>query len=110
MSFTLTSQVTEATLPKVLPRGFAVFASSLHFPEPITVTVFDASVVISGAARRALRKVAATHGRSLLFVARDFTQEARDLIESHGAHILSQANFGWSDEDYIAIRTRTPVA
>ncbi|WP_035614335.1 hypothetical protein [Haloferula sp. BvORR071] len=104
MSLTITKRVSNAKLAKMLPRSLAEFAASLHLPEPTTLVVFDDEVVSSGSTRKALRKLSAESGGSALFAARDFTIEARQLIESHGIQIMSQTNFGWSDERYEMIR------
>src|SRR5688572_22827631 len=104
MSLTITKRVTNAKLSKILPRNLAGFASNLHLAEPITLVVFDDEVVISSLARKAIRKLPTDSRGSTLFAARDFTIEARQLIESHGAQIMSQTNFCWSDERYETIR------
>ena len=70
----------------------------------------ESSVVLSGAARKALKKVRVAEIGSVLFVARDFTEEAQAVIESSGAQIMRHTTFGWTDERYLAIRTRTPRA
>ena len=104
MSVTITKRVTNEKLPKLLPRPLAELSSGVSLSEPITVLVFDDDPVRSGALRKALHRVEGSR-ELILCAARDFTIEARDLAASHGAQILSETFFGWSDKGHEDIKT-----
>ena len=105
MSITITKQVTKEKLRKILPRPNTALCDAVSVSEPMTVVVFDDSVVKSGALRGALHRVGDLTGSSLVIAGRDFTQESRSLAEAHGAFLLAQTHHGWTNQGHEKIRT-----
>jgi len=104
VSVTITKRVTSEKLPKILPRAYVELADGFSAVEPMTVLAFDDDPVHSSALRKALHRIESSQG-SIVCIARDFTIEARALAATHGAHILSQTFFGWSDKRHEDIKT-----
>ena len=104
MSVTITKRITKDKLAKCLPRSLAELSGGVSLSEPITILAFDDDPVRSGALQKALHRIEGSR-ESILCVARDFTVEARELAASHGAEILSQTFFGWSDKGHEDIKT-----
>lgn len=104
MAFTITRRVSNAELSKVLPRWLADFPPPNCFPEPLTVVVFDDRPVTSGRARKAFRKLPAEREATTLFVADDFTKDARALLEAEKIEFWARGYFGWSDRSFEHIR------
>jgi hypothetical protein len=103
MSVTITKRVTQAKLRKILPRPYAELSGGLRLSESITVLVFDENPVKSSALRKALHRLEG-NSEPLLCVGRDFTVEARQLANGQQAQILSQTDFGWTDERHEIIK------
>ena len=104
MSITITKQVTKEKLPKILPRAYTDRCGAVNVPEPMTVIVFDDSVVKSGTLRKALHRASGTTG-SLVLVGRDFTEESRAIADEKSAFLLAQTCHGWTDQGHEEIRT-----
>ncbi|MCW1916511.1 hypothetical protein OJ996_23190 [Luteolibacter sp. GHJ8] len=103
MSATITKKVTKEKLAKILPRAYTDRWGSVNVPEPITVIVFDDSVVKSGTLRKALHRVGDSL-ESLVLVGGDFTDESRAIASEIRAFLLAQSCYGWTDESYQQIR------
>ena len=105
VSITITKRVTKEKLPKILPRPYAERCGAVSVPEPMTVIVFDDSVVTSGTLRKALRRAGHVPVSSLVLAGPDFTEESRAIAAAQGAFVLSGTYQGWTDQSHEEIRT-----
>jgi hypothetical protein len=76
-------KVSRKKLVRVLPEAFA-FQVPSGLPEPITAVVFRDKVVTGRTARKAIERTGSDFGASLVFAARDFTQEACEAASASG--------------------------
>ncbi len=88
----------------MVPRDFRHYCPGISLPQPITLVVFDDRTVNSGAARKALKRLKGKSGAATLFVATDFTQEARQEIQSYGGEILARNSPSWTDAELERFR------
>jgi hypothetical protein len=101
-------KVSRDKLARILPETFdAQLPRSIA--EPVTAVVFRDEVVTGRVARKALERLGTDFGASLVFTARDFTQEATELAASHGVVVItsngSWGGYFWSDDSLVDIRT-----
>ena len=110
MAVPLHRRVSKAQLASLVPSRLRFLAGAVELPEPYAVAVFTSRPVRVGHVKRALTKLGSLQGERLIFAGVDFTQEARALAVSRGAHVLEQYHFGWTeasfDETHTAIATR----
>ena len=110
MKTTIHKQVSRAKPGRVLPAAFAERLPDT-ISEPITAVVFRGQVGTGRLARKVVERVGSNFGVSLVFVARDFTNEASELAASHGIMlIMSSGVWGgcfWSDQRLAEIHTAT---
>ncbi len=101
MKTTTYKKVSREKLARILPETFdAQLPRSIV--EPVTAVVFRDEVVTGRVARKAVERIGADFGATLVFAARDFTREATDLATSNGIIVItsngSWGGYFWSDE------------
>jgi hypothetical protein len=101
-------RVSRDKLGKLLPESFAAQLPQ-SITEPVTAVVFRDEVVTGRIARKALERIGTDFGASLVFAARDFTQEATEFAASHGIIVItsdgSWGGYFWSDATRASVRT-----
>jgi translation elongation factor EF-G len=106
MSTTFHRRILKTELAKLVPGNLRHLATGITAPEPYAVAVFAVRPVRVGQLKRALKKLGTLDGEHPVVAAVDFTQEARALASAHGAYVLEQSHFGWTEKSYEDIRTR----
>ena len=104
MPLSIHTSVDSAKLTRILPRRFADRWRKFQLISPATVIILDDDVVRLAAIHRAFKKVSKRAAAPLVFVGRDFTEEARTFLLEHSASILDLQHFGWSDARELDFR------
>jgi len=108
MQFRILTEIESGSLDKVVPPAFRSFARDIAKLSPrYTVILFRHDindVVRSTLVRQALKRIPTGEGRSVVAVAYDFTEEARQYLHEAGVRILSLRHQGWTDASHEEIR------
>lgn len=69
-----------------------------------TLTVFSAEVVRERAARKALEQIDDTSVGVIVAAGRNFTREAREVLRSRSAILVTRGDFEWTEASYESVR------
>jgi hypothetical protein len=105
MAFTIWRALPPERIRGVLPPALRKRAGLLRGDGPFALVVFRGHDVISSReVAKALGRLPRLEAGAVVAAGPDFTAEARDLLAAHGAQVLSEDDFFWTDASYVRIR------
>jgi hypothetical protein len=95
-------------LCKIVPQRFRALVSSIPTDGTFDVAIFPGDeVILSGTARKAVKRIEYVEGHRRVVIGYCFTQESKKELVESGFEIVEFHDFAWTDESYVRIRQGT---
>lgn len=108
MSATIHRRVPKERLAVLVPSALKLLAASIPVEKPYALAVFTRRPVRVGQVKRTIEKLGPLSDERLVVAGIDFTEEALSFASDHGAYVLAQHRFGWTESTYD--ETHTAIA
>jgi hypothetical protein len=102
------NEISYEKLCKIAPQRYRAYVSSIPSDGTFDVAMFPGDeVILSGTARKAIRRIEHIEGRRKVVIGYCFTLESKKELAESGFEIVEFHSFSWTDESYVSIRQGT---